>query len=389
MAVRSALRGRGAVRVAHLIEGDQWAGAEVQVAHLLAGLAGFGELELVAILFAEGRLAQELRRSGISVSVVNEQNLGRLRVAWGLGQELRRRAVDVLHTHGYKESFLGAVMGRWAGVRWYVKTEHGRVEPSRGWKRTKMSFYRWLDHWVARGATDRVIAVSEDLSRHLTASLPEGRVALIRNGLDPRRIVVSAPPAEIRHQLGIGEHAPLFGSAGRLVPVKGLGYFLEATRTLLDDLPEARFLIIGDGPLRSDLERQARELGVAHAVHFCGFRTDIADVMNALDVFVMPSIYEGLPMALLEASVLGKPIVASAVGGIPEVLTSLQGWLVPPGDVPALARACLSALASGREGGCGTPARRANQVAQLAQTMCAETYALYRELAGRNGDAGR
>src|SRR5882672_9800839 len=389
MAVRSALRGRGAVRVAHLIEGDQWAGAEVQVAHLLAGLADFGELELVAILFAEGRLAQELRRSGISVAVVNEQELGRLRVAWGLGRELRRRAVDVLHTHGYKESILGAVVGRWAGVRWYVKTEHGRVEPSRGWQRVKMAFYRWLDHWVAHAATNRVIAVSEDLYRHLAATLPGGRVALIRNGLDPRRIVVGAPSAEIRRGLGVGERAPLLGTVGRLVPVKGLGYFLEAARSLLAELPEARFLVVGDGPLRSDLERQARELGVAHAVQFCGFRADVADVINALDVFVMPSIHEGLPMALLEASVLGKPIVASAVGGIPEVLTGSQGWLVPPGDVPELARACLSALASGREGGWGTPARRANQVAQLAQAMCAETCALYRELAGRNGDAGR
>src|SRR5437870_11527640 len=125
MAVRSALRGRGAVRVAHLLEGDLWAGAEVQVAHLLAGLAEFGELELVAILFAEGRLAQELRRSGISVSVLNEQDLGRLRVAWGLGQELRRRAVDVLHTHGYKASFVGALIGRSASLRCYVRISHG------------------------------------------------------------------------------------------------------------------------------------------------------------------------------------------------------------------------------------------------------------------------
>jgi L-malate glycosyltransferase len=376
------------VRVAHLIEGDQWAGAEVQVAHLLAGLANFSELDLVAILFAEGRLAQELRRSGISVSVVNEQDLGRLRLAWALGQELRRRGVEMLHMHGYKESILGAVVGRWAGVRWYVKTEHGRFEPSRGWQRMKMSFYRWLDHWVARAAMNRVIAVSEDLYKHLTASLPEGRVALIRNGLDPRRIVVSAPPAEIRRGLGIGEHAPLFGSVGRLVPVKGLGYFLQAARSLLDELPEARFLIIGEGPLRSDLERQARELGIAHAVQFCGFRADVADVINALDVFVMPSIHEGLPMALLEASVLGKPIVASAVGGIPEVLTSPQGWLVPPGDVSALARACLAALTGRREGGYGTVATPGNQIAQLAQEMCAETCTLYRELAGRNGDAG-
>jgi len=100
--------------------------------------------------------------------------------------------------------------------------------------------------------------------------------------------------------------------------VKGLGYFLKAARALLKALPEARPLIIGDGPLRSDLERRAWGLGIAHAVQFSGFRTDVFNVLNALDVFVMPSIHEGLPMALLGASALGKPIVASAVGRIPE-----------------------------------------------------------------------
>jgi glycosyltransferase involved in cell wall biosynthesis len=374
------------VRVAHLIGGDQWAGAEVQVAHLLAGLAEFRDLELAAILFAEGRLAQELRRSGISVSVLNEQEFGLLGLMRGIRQVLRSHGAEVLHMHGYKESILGTVAGRWAGVRWYVKTEHGRIEPARGWEGVKMSLYRWLDHRVARGATDRVIAVSLDLYRHLAASLPEGRVALIRNGLDPRRIAVTVAPAEIRRGLGISEHAPLFGSAGRLVPVKGLDYFLEAARALLEELPEAHFLIIGDGPLRSDLERRARDLGIAHAVRFSGFRADVLDVVNALDVFVMPSIHEGLPMALLEASALGKPIVASAVGGIPEVLHDFQGWLVPPRDVAALTRACLTAVASGCDGGRGAAAKRANQIAELAQTMCAETCALYRNLARRNGN---
>src|SRR5437867_9299309 len=133
------MRGTGGVRVAHVITGDQWAGAEVQVAHLLAGLAEFRELELAAILFVEGRLAQELRRSGISVSVVSEHDLGRRGLVRGIGRALRRHGVEVLHTHGYKASILGAIAGRWVGVRWYVKTEHGRIEPLRGWDRVKMS----------------------------------------------------------------------------------------------------------------------------------------------------------------------------------------------------------------------------------------------------------
>ena len=373
------------VRVAHLITGDLWAGAEVQVAHLLSGLAECRELKLGAVLFADGRLAQELRENGIWVSVLREKDLGALRLVRALGRVLRRHEVEVLHTHGYKESILGAVAGRWAGVRRYVKTEHGRVEPSRAWDGMKMSVYRRVDQWVARRASDRVIAVSLDLYRHLTTCLPEGRVVLIRNGVDPRRIVVGVSPAEVRRRLGIGEDAPLFGTVGRLVPVKGLAYFLEAARGLLEVLPEARFLVVGDGPLRPELERRARELGIARAVKFSGFRADVLDIVNALDVFVMPSIHEGLPMALLEATALGKPIVASAVGGIPEVLDDLRGWLVPPRDVPALTRACLTAVTTDHD---AVRPKRRREVVELAQAMCAQTCDLYRDLAGRNGNPG-
>jgi len=188
------MKGPGGLRVAHLITGDLWAGAEVQVAHLLAGLAECQELELGAVLFAEGRLAQELRRSGIWVSVLSEQDRGWPGLVWALRHLLRRHAVDVIHTHGYKESILGALAGRWAGVRWHVKTEHGRIEPSHGWDRLKMSVYRWLDHWVARDAADRVIAVSLDLYRHLTTSLPKGRVVPIRNGMGPPALHLPCRP---------------------------------------------------------------------------------------------------------------------------------------------------------------------------------------------------
>lgn len=373
------------LRVAHLITGDLWAGAEAQVAHLLAGLSQFRELELGAIVFAEARLADELRRLGIWVSVLSERKLGSLQLARAIGQVLRRHGVDVLHTHGYKESILGAVAGRWAGVRWYVKTEHGQMEPSRGWDGLKMIWYRRLDHWVSRRAVDTVIAVSQDLYRSLVASLPQGRVALVRSGLDPGRIVVTASATEVRRRLGIGEHAPLFGTAGRLMPVKGLGYFLEAARGVLQARPEARFLITGDGPLRSELQTRAREMQIADAVQFLGFRPDVADVVNALDVFVMPSIHEGLPMALLEAITLGKPIVASAVGGIPEALHDAQGWLVPPRDVPALTRACLAALTAGRHGGRDGAGPGTNQLAERARAMCAATCAVYGDLARRDG----
>jgi glycosyltransferase involved in cell wall biosynthesis len=345
------------------------------------------ELELEAILLAEGRLAQELRRGGIPVVVISEREVGRLGVVRGLARILGQHPVDVLHMHGYKESVLGVAVGRWAGVRRFVKTEHGRMEPWEGWDRLKMSFYQRLNHWTARVAMDRVIAVSLDLSRHLATSLPQGRVALIRNGLDPRRIVVRVPPAQVRSRLGFSEETPLLGAVGRLAPVKGLPYLLEAARSVLDVRPDVRFLLLGDGPMRSELEGRARALGIAHAVQFPGFVPEPLDIVNALDVFVMPSLHEGLPMALLEAMALGKAIVASAVGGIPEVLHGNGAWLVPPRDVPALTRACLAALASERHEERRAATTRVDELAKLGREMCAETFALYRNLARHNGES--
>jgi glycosyltransferase involved in cell wall biosynthesis len=171
--------------------------------------------------------------------------------------------------------------------------------------------------------------------------------------------------------------------------VKGLSYFREAARGLLEAYPDARFLIVGEGSVRSDLEDAARALGIAHAVRFAGFRSNVFDIVNALDVFVMPSIHEGVPMALLEAMALGTPVVASAVGGIPEVLDGRRSWLVPPRDVPALMPACQVALTSRRDSAPPVAARSTDQLAVLGQTMCAKTCALYCDLARSHESVGR
>ena len=132
---------------------------------------------------------------------------------------------------------------------------------------------------------------------------------------------------------------------GRLTPVKGHDLFLRAARRILDEAPGTRFVIVGDGPLRMDLERTARELGVAEACVFTGARRDVYDLVGAMDVFVLSSLHEGAPMALLEAMALGTPVVATAVGGVPEILTQgTTGLLVEPQDASGLAAGGLELL---------------------------------------------
>lgn len=371
------------VRVCHIIAGDQWAGAEVQAAHLLAGLARREGLGLSAILFADGLLAGDLRRSGIPVTVLEERRLGRLRLLPVIANTLSARRPHIVHTHRYKENILGGLAGRWAGVARFVRTEHGHPEPFEGLDRFKMALYRGLDHLFALWGTHAIIAVSRELRGELTRHLPQARVALILNGLDPGRVTVRTPPATLRTELGIHPDAPVFGTAGRLVAVKGLTSFLGAARGILDKQPEARFLIAGEGPRRTELEETGRLLGIQGAVSFIGFRRDIVDLINLFDVFVLPSLSEGRPMVLLEAMALGKSIVASGVGGIPELLTTWpRTWLVPPQDERALTEACLHALTVARAPSAAAPDTSALLDArQVYSRMCEQTSALYRALA--------
>lgn len=368
--------------------GDQWAGAEVQCAHLLDGLARCQDLELSAILFSEGRLADELRRLGVAVSIVAAG--GRVGgLLSGVAAALRARPVDILHTHGYKTNIVGGIAGRRAGVRWYVRTEHGYTEPFDGFDRLKMSAYKAVDSLFGRCATHWTIAVSHEMYATLVRSLPSHRVAFIQNGIILNRIAPTRAASAVRTEFGLTDQTPVFGTAGRLVAVKGIESLIDAARGIVDVLPDARFVVVGDGPLLDSLTTRARERRVESAVVFTGFRQDVVDLVNMMDVFVLPSLSEGMPMVLLEALSLGTPIVASKVGGIPEIVRPPDGWLVPPRDPSALTAACLDAYAFSR-----SPARqvvgqdRRDELESAASTMCHQTWALYQDLARRANPLG-
>lgn len=370
------------------MDGEHWAGAEVQCAHLADGLVRCHDLELSAILFSEGRLADEFRRLGVAAAVVDAGRRGG-RLVSGVAAALRDRPVDILHTHGYKANIVGGLAGRRVGVRWFVRTEHGYTEPFTGVDRLKMGAYKGVDFLFGRFATHWIIAVSHEMYANLIRSYPGDRVAFIQNGIVLDRVRPTADPGEVRARFGLTDRTPVFGTAGRLVAVKGIEYFLDAAQAIREVLPDARFFVVGDGPLREPLMARARERRVESAVEFTGFRADVVDLVNMMDVFVLPSLSEGLPMVILEAIAVGTPIVASAVGGIPEIVRPPTGWVVPPRDASALTTACLDAYAFSR-----SPARhvtvaaRRDELESAASTMCHQTWALYQDLARRANPLG-
>jgi len=172
---------------------------------------------------------------------------------------------------------------------------------------------------------------------------PQATVHVVPNGIADRRGRPARERAAIRREWGIADDAPVIGFVGRLAPIKGADLFLQTAVRLSREFPSLRAVLVGKGEQRGELEAYAAREGFS-GVRFLGHRDDVGDVLTAIDVVLMPSRHEGLPLVLLEAMAAGRPIVATAVGGIPEVVDGRSAWLVPPGSVDALTEATRTAL---------------------------------------------
>lgn len=341
--------GQKPLRVCHIMSGDLWAGAEAQMATLLRALTrsrGSPELRLSAILFNEGRLAEAVRAAEIPVLVIPETENSILRIIVRAREFVRRERPLILHAHGYKENFVAAWVSRLSDVGYVVRTQHGAPEPYTGWKRVKQIVTGALDRFTTRYTTDRVVCVSRQLARRMQHYATPEQLLTIHNGIEVENVRSALTPAAARRRLGIPEAAEVVGTAGRLVAVKRLDIFLKAARSLADARPKTQFVIAGSGPEEQNLRETAGALGLTDRVVFTGHRDDIHDVLRAMDVFVISSDHEGLPMVLLEAMALGVPVVARAVGGIPEVIVDgKNGLLVETAKPEALALRCAALLA--------------------------------------------
>jgi glycosyltransferase involved in cell wall biosynthesis len=220
---------------------------------------------------------------------------------------------------------------------------------------------------------DGYIAVSRASRERLVTylGLLPRKVVAIPNAVELRRFVGPAEPARraVRAECGIPADAPVIGVLARLSEQKGLTYLIAAAPAILAAHPETHVLLVGDGPLREDLAAQARALGVDQRVHFVGYRANTVDFLRAMDLFVLPSLYEGMPLSILEAMGAGLPVVATAVDGTPEaVVDGETGSLVPPADPMALAEAVNRVLADRSLAAAMGRAGRARAEEQFSET---------------------
>jgi glycosyltransferase involved in cell wall biosynthesis len=329
--------------IVHVAASTAMGGAE-QVIFSLASAIDRNLFQCRFVLFVDVRrppceLQHMLQGRSEDVVVINIRRTLEVRQIIELYRVLKASQPHVLHTHGYRCDMLGLVMARLLHIP-VVSTVHGWTSAT-----ARLRFYEWCHRWVLR-YFDGVITVSDSIRQILLRSgVHSGKIVKLNNALDTALFVGRNDGQGFREEVGICQQARVIGTVGRLSSEKGLDDFLKAGARLIARDPTIILLIVGDGPERWKLEALADSLGIAQAVVFCGYRRDVLRIYPALDLFVLPSLTEGIPIALLEAMASGKPVVASNVGGIPEVVEDgVTGLLVPPRDVNQLADKMWSLL---------------------------------------------
>jgi len=258
----------------------------------------------------------------------------------------RFRKIDIFHSHGYRADVMGIIASRFLGIP-TVSTVHGWNASRSKWSLSeyKMLFYDKLDLFALR-RFDRIIAVSENTARALETKIEVAeKLEVIPNTLDPAGYDIDPERMRIRDRLGIDPSTKVVGFLGRFSREKGLFQLLDAVPTILEKMPNCRFLLAGGGPLARVLRERCSVLGVSDKVHVLDEINYVCGFYESLDLFVLPSLTEGMPMALLEAQFFGLPIIASRVGGIPEIIAPGEnGLLVEPDDTGGLARSITKIL---------------------------------------------
>jgi L-malate glycosyltransferase len=324
------------MRILHVVSGDLWAGAEVQVAQLLRALAHDASLEVAAFALNEGELARRLRAAGIRTYCAEESRLGFVSLARRLLAACDEFQPQLLHSHRYKEHVLAMTARLFRPAVGLVRTVHGAPESRIAAHDLRRQLIRALDRWCARGE-DACIAVSRDLAGRVAAVLKPPRMEIIPNSVDLEQIERELDAAEAPRSSD-REGVQRVGLVGRLVPVKRVDLFLDVVERIAARRREVEFFIVGDGPLRAEIARRVAASGLDQRVHLTGPIQPIAPLMSTLDVLVITSDHEGLPSVLLEALALRVAVVARAVGGIPEVVADENcALLVDAADAGSIA----------------------------------------------------
>ena len=335
-------------RLLLVITQSEFGGAQKYVYYLATRLPR-NRYDVTVACGTGGRLIPKLQDANIDViqipNLLREINpIQDLLAFLHLLRIIRKKRPHIVHANSTKAGFLGRLAARLAGVPIVLFTAHGFFLYEPFWGPEKRFAYTLIE-WLGARLSDCIIAVCEaDRQKIIERNIASpDSIFVVHNGLECNH---SAPAWDSRRfEQDSSEKGKIVGTVANFYPIKGLRYFIEGAALVKQIMPEVRFAIVGDGEQRVELRTLARRLDLDPEMLFLGHRDDVLELLSLFNVFVLPSVTEGLPFALLEAMAAAKPVVATAVGGVPELIMDGQtGLLVPPRDPQALAEAIISLL---------------------------------------------
>lgn len=355
----------------HIDEQNGWRGGEQQAYYLVEGLRARGHRVTIVGRPGSPFLTRTSPIDGVDSIALPLRNEFDLLSAWRIARYVKKNEIDILHahtSHAHTIALLAQRLGR-----------RGRVVVSR-----RVDFVPRHD-WLTKQkyiAPDRVVAISEKIADvMLDLGVPKDRLSVVHSGINPQRVQITPIP---RTDLGVADADPLIGNVAALVGHKDHHTLIDAMPHVLRELPRAQLLIAGEGSLRSAIEQQIESLGLTEVVHLLGYRDDVPGILTALDLFVMSSSEEGLGTTVLDAMAAGIPVVATAAGGIPEMVRDAEtGLLSPVKDPQALAQNIVRMWTEpALRLGCAERARIRVNAEFSVEQMVEGNLAVYRELVG-------
>jgi len=331
------------INLMHIAEGKNWAGIEAHIFSLLSESINMTEINDVRLVsLYDGLLKQKLMNIGFKACNLPYRKNNKCAVIFQLKKQIENFEVNVLHTHGYLASIIGILATLITTRRVHmVLTFHQRAETHKSWK---LNLYVKIMIILVKLVRASVIAVSADVKKSAVQKfkINKDTITVIHNGIDFR---LKNGFEKDKTTLGLDPKKYTIGIVGRLVHGKGHFFFIELATALAKERDDIEFVILGDGPLKEEVDKLIIKRGMTERIRLMGHKDNILDYINSLTIMLMCSDHEGIPYVLLEAMMLRKPVVSTWVGGIPEVINNgFNGILVKPGDIKKMKKKLLELI---------------------------------------------
>lgn len=333
------------IKIIHIIFGLQLGGLERVVINLVSKLNRDEFISKLYCLSSHKALGHELEQINVEVVYLNRRDKGIAPLLpFRLALSLRKEKPMIVHTHNFAGCLYGVSAAGMARVPVIIHTEHGTTFPEQ--------LKRVITRQILFRNVDKVVTVCNELKEkfHNFEKIPEGKMVTIPNGIDSKKFFLQTDRRKLRKHLGFNDRDLLIGVVARLDPIKDHATLLKAMPLVINEIPNVKLLVVGDGEERETLEKLAQGLSISNHVYFLGEREDVPDILSILNLFVLPSKREGLSLSILEAMAAGLPVVVTDVGANSELVVDKKtGALVEPGDSQSLAHAIIGILSHLRE----------------------------------------